>query len=152
MSSSDPVVQQNKRTLYVGGLSEEVTEDILNAAFIPFGDIAQVNMPLDPNKEDTEQHRGFAFVEFEDENDAEEAIDNMDMSELCGRVIRVNHARPMKAGQTAPSKAVWEDADAWYKTALREEGISAEKEAQESAKDSSAQYDSLQPAKEKNIQ
>lgn len=36
-----------------GGLAEDVTQDIVQAAFIPFGDIAQVNMPMDPNNAGT---------------------------------------------------------------------------------------------------
>ena len=36
-----------KTTLYVGGLEENVNEAILHSAFIPFGDIKDVNIPLD---------------------------------------------------------------------------------------------------------
>ncbi len=36
-----------KTTLYVGGLDEKVTEDVLRAAFIPFGDVKDANIPLD---------------------------------------------------------------------------------------------------------
>lgn len=63
----------NKRTVYVGGLAEEVDEKILNAAFIPFGDIVDVQIPLDY---ESEKHRGFAFIEFENAEDAAAAIDN----------------------------------------------------------------------------
>ncbi|KAG9492954.1 hypothetical protein GDO78_001088 [Eleutherodactylus coqui] len=63
-----------KRVLYVGGLAEEVDEKILHAAFIPFGDITDIQIPLDY---ETEKHRGFAFVEFELPEDAAAAIDNM---------------------------------------------------------------------------
>lgn len=63
-----------KRTIYVGGLAEEVDEKVLNAAFIPFGDIVDVQIPLDY---ETEKHRGFAFIEFENAEDAAAAIDNM---------------------------------------------------------------------------
>lgn len=49
-------------------------ENVLNAAFIPFGDIIDIQMPLDY---ETEKHRGFAFVEFENAEDAAAAIDNM---------------------------------------------------------------------------
>ncbi len=52
----------SKRVLYVGGLADEVEEKILHAAFIPFGDIADISIPLDYS---TQKHRGFAFVEFE---------------------------------------------------------------------------------------
>jgi peptidyl-prolyl isomerase E (cyclophilin E) len=37
----------NKRILYVGGLEETVDEKILHAAFIPFGEVADINIPLD---------------------------------------------------------------------------------------------------------
>jgi peptidyl-prolyl isomerase E (cyclophilin E) len=60
--------------LYVGGLAEEVDEGVIRAAFIPFGDISDVQVPIDYQ---TEKHRGFAFVEFELPEDAKAAIDNM---------------------------------------------------------------------------
>jgi len=44
------------------------------AAFIPFGDINDVQIPIDY---DSQKHRGFAFVEFELAEDAMAAIDNM---------------------------------------------------------------------------
>lgn len=97
-----------KRTVYVGGLAEEVDEKVLHAAFIPFGDIMDVQIPLDY---ETEKHRGFAFVEFESAEDAAAAIDNMNDSELFGRTIRVNLAKPQKIKEGS-SKAVWSD-DTW---------------------------------------
>ncbi|KAB0796227.1 hypothetical protein PPYR_10288 [Photinus pyralis] len=98
----------NKRTIYVGGLAEEVDEKILNAAFIPFGDVVDIQIPLDY---ETEKHRGFAFIEFECAEDAAAAIDNMNDSELFGRTIRVNLAKPqrIKEGSTRP---VWAE-DTW---------------------------------------
>ena len=57
-----------------GGLAEDVDVDMLRAAFIPFGDIVDVQIPMDPN---SESHRGFGFVEFEMVEDANAAIDNM---------------------------------------------------------------------------
>lgn len=58
---------QNKKLLYIGGLAEEVDEKMLHAAFIPFGDIIDITIPLDF---ETEAHRGFAFVEYEADADA----------------------------------------------------------------------------------
>ena len=101
---------QNKKLLYVGGLAEEVDEKMLHAAFIPFGDIignihfldalevinlfrSDITIPLDF---ETESHRGFAFVEFEEVADAAAARDNMDEAELFGRTLKVNIARPIK--------------------------------------------------------
>jgi hypothetical protein len=97
----------DKRTLYVGGLEESVTEATLRAAFVPFGELSDVNMPLDAA---SSKHKGFAFVQYDEKEDAAEAMDNMHNSELFGRVLRVNrapshphtHARAVEA----PSKAV----------------------------------------------
>ncbi|XP_014487903.1 PREDICTED: peptidyl-prolyl cis-trans isomerase E-like, partial [Dinoponera quadriceps] len=61
-------------TRYIGGLAEEVDEKVLHAAFIPFGEIVDVQIPLDY---ESEKHRGFAFIEFEIAEDAAAAIDNM---------------------------------------------------------------------------
>lgn len=63
-----------KRTVYVGGLADEVTEKLINAAFIPFGDIVDIQMPVDY---ESQKHRGFAFIEYETAEDAAAAIDNM---------------------------------------------------------------------------
>ncbi|XP_043915845.1 peptidyl-prolyl cis-trans isomerase E [Protopterus annectens] len=99
-----------KRVVYVGGLAEEVDEKVLHAAFIPFGDIMDIQIPLDY---ETEKHRGFAFVEFENAEDAAAAIDNMNESELFGRTIRVNLAKPMRIKEGS-SRPVWSDDD-WLK-------------------------------------
>merc|ERR1712167_433952 len=97
---------QDKRTLYVGGLEENVDEPILHSAFIPFGDIVDVNIPIEQT---TQKHRGFGFVTFEEREDAKEAISNMNNSELYGRVLRVNVAKPMRAKAEGSGKAVWAD-------------------------------------------
>ncbi|NWZ28516.1 PPIE isomerase, partial [Asarcornis scutulata] len=118
-----------------GGLAEEVDEKVLHAAFIPFGDITDIQIPLDyetgacrgsggggvpqagrppPERSvSAEKHRGFAFVEFELAEDAAAAIDNMNESELFGRTIRVNLAKPMRIKEGS-SRPVWSD-DEWLK-------------------------------------
>merc|ERR1712139_476552 len=96
----------DKRTLYVGGLEENVDEPILQSAFIPFGDIVDVNIPIEQT---TQKHRGFGFVTFEEREDAKAAIENMNNSELYGRVLRVNVAKPMRAKAEGSGKAVWAD-------------------------------------------
>jgi RNA recognition motif-containing protein len=45
------------------------------------------------------KHRGFAFVTFSSAGDAQDAIDNMDMNELRGRVLKLSLARPLKGTQ-----------------------------------------------------
>ncbi|CAG8462355.1 3894_t:CDS:2, partial [Racocetra fulgida] len=81
-------------SLLAGGLDDQVNEQILHAAFIPFGDIVEIQIPPDPASHN--QHRGFGFIEFEEAGDAQAAIDNMNLSELYGKVIKVNLARPMR--------------------------------------------------------
>ena len=98
----------NKRMIYVGGLADEVDEKVLHAAFIPFGDVTDVQIPMDYS---TQKHRGFGFLEFELAEDAAAAIDNMNESELFGRTIRVNIAKPMKIKE-GYSRAVWSE-DNW---------------------------------------
>jgi peptidyl-prolyl isomerase E (cyclophilin E) len=70
---------------------------------VPFGEITDLNMPVDGT---SQKHKGFAFVQFDDKDDAAEAIDNMNNAELFGRVLRVNLAKPdaMKGGH----RPVWE--------------------------------------------
>ena len=86
-----------KTTLYVGGLDDSVTAATLHAAFIPFGDVKDVPLPLDPG---TGSHRGFAFVEYENPADAAAAVENMNDAELLGRVLRVNLAQNKTGGLT----------------------------------------------------
>lgn len=64
--------------------------------------------PIEPNSQ--ELHRGFGYVEFEDPDDIKDAIDNMDQSELFGRVIKVSAAKPPKnINEGLGSKtALWE--------------------------------------------
>lgn len=85
--------------------------DTLRAAFIPFGELVDVNMPLDNA---TGTHRGFGFVEYELPDDASEAIFNMNNGELNGRVLTVNLAKPMTVTERS-QKAVWHaEADSYF--------------------------------------
>ncbi|KAH7642071.1 peptidyl-prolyl cis-trans isomerase [Dermatophagoides farinae] len=117
------VAAANKRVVYCGGLSEEVDEKIIKSAFLTFGEIIDVNMPIDYI---TQKHKGFSFIEFETAEDAAAAIDNMNDSEIFGKTIRVNLAKPVKLRE-ASYKAVWAD-DEWLakhagKTLTSEFGI-----------------------------
>ncbi|KAK9502776.1 hypothetical protein O3M35_011484 [Rhynocoris fuscipes] len=97
-----------KRTIYVGGLADEVDEEVLRSAFLAFGEIIDIQIPLDYQ---TEKHRGFAFIEYEFAEDAAAAIDNMNDSELFGRTVRVNLAKPQKIKEGS-TRAVWSE-DVW---------------------------------------
>ncbi|CCU77243.1 unnamed protein product [Blumeria hordei] len=99
-----------KATVYVGGLAKAVTAADLHAAFLPFGEIADVSIPTSETPNPAEPHRGFGYVEFEDAEDTCDAIDNMDQSEFFGKVIKVNAAKPPKnVNEGLGSKiALWE--------------------------------------------
>lgn len=99
-----------KATVYVGGLDNAVNERILAEAFLPFGEIVEVSLPKPEVPSSPDPHRGFGYVEFEVPGDAKEAIDNMDQSELFGRVIKVAAAKPQKeSNEGLGSKtAIWE--------------------------------------------
>ncbi|CAO3618612.1 unnamed protein product [Cunninghamella blakesleeana] len=79
---------------------------ILHAAFIPFGDIVSVELALNPGSR--AQHKGFGFVQYEEVEDAMEAMDNMHLSEIMGRVIKVSTAKPSKM-MAGSNKAIWDD-------------------------------------------
>ncbi|KAF0699964.1 Aste57867_9514 [Aphanomyces stellatus] len=96
----------HKRCLYVGGLDKAVNEEVLTAAFVPFGPIKDVQIPMDYTTT-TQRNKGFGFVEFAHEEDAKEALDNMDDSELYGKVLKVNIAKPQSHAQMAANRAVW---------------------------------------------
>lgn len=104
---SDSDIIEHPLTCSPGGLDNAVTKEILHAAFLPFGGIAEVQLPRDERS--TEPHRGFGYVEFEEPADAVAAIDNMDQCMLAGRVLNVAQAKPQKEGTVLGSKvAVWE--------------------------------------------
>nr|KAJ3417948.1 hypothetical protein HK105_000561 [Polyrhizophydium stewartii] len=147
--SSAIMTTKNRSTVFVGGLDARVTVDILRAAFVPFGDIVQVQLPTNSNSEHavtkphtdvargtslTPEHaasdgsnRGFGFVEYELPEDALAALDNMDYAELFGKVIKVTMARPTKQ-QDIQTRAIWED-EGWIAENLAklEESETAEK-------------------------
>ncbi|CAJ1361278.1 unnamed protein product, partial [Effrenium voratum] len=109
-----------QRTVYVGGLDEQVDRKVLEEAFARFGDLKTVEIPLDLK---TGKHRGFGFVEFQDVEDAKAAIDNMHLSEIFGRVIKVNIARaPTNKPTTESNRPIWAD-DFFYRKKLKEEGL-----------------------------
>ncbi|KAF4325047.1 hypothetical protein BBO99_00000604 [Phytophthora kernoviae] len=101
------VNKADKRALYVGGLDKQVTEQGLYTAFVPFGPIKSAQIPMDYS---TQRSKGFGFVEFQEEEDAKAAIDNMDESELFGRTLRVTIAKPDRP-KLGSNKPVWAETD-----------------------------------------
>ncbi|MBV9083123.1 MAG: RNA-binding protein [Acidobacteriaceae bacterium] len=83
--------------IFVGNLSFQTTQDDLVAAFSQFGSVERVNIITD---RDSGQSRGFAFVEMTERRDAETAISQLNGTQLNGRTLNVNEARPKAQGGT----------------------------------------------------
>ncbi len=77
--------------IFVGNLSYQTTEAELESAFGSFGTVERVSIVRD---RDTGQPRGFAFVEMTNSNEAANAIQGLNGTEMGGRAINVNEARP----------------------------------------------------------
>jgi peptidyl-prolyl isomerase E (cyclophilin E) len=155
-SRSDPTILASKRALYVGGLADDVTPTMLRAAFIPFGNIKIIDMPMDYK---VGKHRHFAFVEFEDADDASEAIFNMDGSDLIGKTMRVSLAQQNQlhkllsaaaggsaggsatdagssttSGPTKRNQAIW-SSDEWFQQHVVGSGAEDEQKRKETQQD-----------------
>lgn len=79
--------------LYVGGLPFSTTDEELAAAFAAHGTVASAKVIMD---RETGRSKGFGFVEFENDDEGKAAEAAMNDSDLGGRTIRVNEARPME--------------------------------------------------------
>lgn len=79
--------------LFVGSLPWAVDDQQLKDLFSEFGEVAYSKVIID---RDTNRSKGFGFVEFEDDAAAKAAIAKLDGSEMNGRTIVVNEARPQE--------------------------------------------------------
>lgn len=77
--------------LYVGNLPFSLTEEQLEKMFGEKGKVVSVAMPTD---RETGRKRGFAFVEMENKEDADAAIQHFNGQTVDGRKIVVNESRP----------------------------------------------------------
>lgn len=80
--------------LYIGNLSFNTNDDGLRAAFGAFGTLTDVYIA---NDRETGRPRGFAFVTFSTEAEAQAAIEKMNGADLDGRALTVNEARPKES-------------------------------------------------------
>ncbi len=80
-----------KQNLFIGSLAYASTDDSLKAFFEQVGPVASARVITD---RESGRSKGFGFVEFENEEDNQKAIDQLDGKELDGRTISVGLARP----------------------------------------------------------
>jgi RNA recognition motif-containing protein len=90
------------KKLFVGGLSFDTTDEGLQQAFGAFGTLKEAKIIRDRANG---RSRGFGFVSFADEAEADRALQQMNGAELDSRTIRVDHAnaRPRGGGRAGDS-------------------------------------------------
>ena len=79
------------KNIFVGNLSFNTSEDELRQLFSAYGQVDRVSIMTD---RDTGRSRGFGFVEMANAEDGEKAIAALNGSQLGGRTLNVNEARP----------------------------------------------------------
>lgn len=77
--------------IYVGNLSYEATDEDLEGAFSPHGEIASANVIVDRY---SGRSRGFGFVDMPNDAEAQAAIEGLNGQDFKGRPLTVNQARP----------------------------------------------------------
>ncbi len=77
--------------IYVGNLPFTVTNEELTALFAQYGQVTNARVVQDQH---SGRSKGFGFVEMDSAEEANKAIEQLDNSELNGRPIKVNEARP----------------------------------------------------------
>ena len=80
-----------QKKLYVGGLPYSTKDDQLRTALAEVDEVTEASVVTD---RDTGRSRGFGFVEMATEDDAQKAIDSLNGTDLDGRNINVNEAKP----------------------------------------------------------
>ncbi|MEC8561844.1 MAG: RNA-binding protein [Pseudomonadota bacterium] len=77
--------------IYVGNLPFSVRDNELSELFSEYGEVKSANVIMDRS---SGLSKGYGFVEMDDKNSAEEAIQYLNGKEVKGRELRVNEARP----------------------------------------------------------
>jgi RNA recognition motif-containing protein len=77
--------------LYIGNLPYGVTEDDIRAKFSEFGELASIDLVMDRF---TGESKGFGFIAYASNSDADKAIKTMNGAQFGGRTLKVNQAKP----------------------------------------------------------
>jgi RNA recognition motif-containing protein len=81
--------------IYVGNLPHAAADEDLRQLFEPFGQVTSVAIIKDKFSGES---RGFGFVEMPSKDEAQKAISGLNGSELKGRSLNINEARPRTDG------------------------------------------------------
>ena len=79
--------------IFVAKLSWDTDDDSLLTAFQPYGEVSSAKVIMDRL---TDRSKGFGFVEMDNDTEAQDAINNLNESQLDGRTIVVKKAEPRK--------------------------------------------------------
>ena len=85
------------KNIFVGNVSFQTSEQQIRSLFETHGTVDRVNVVTD---RDTGQARGFAFVEMGNTSEADQAIAALNGTDVDGRTLNVNEARPKTSGGT----------------------------------------------------
>ncbi len=77
--------------IYAGNLNYNLSEEELEKVFAEYGEVTSVKIIRDKY---TDQSKGFGFVEMAEDEAAQKAINELNGTEVKGRELRVNQARP----------------------------------------------------------
>ncbi len=88
-------------TIYVGNLSYQATEEDVRSVFADYGEVKRVQLPTD---RETGRKRGFAFVDMEQDEQEQMAIEALDQAEWMGRILKVNKAKPREDSNRRPRR------------------------------------------------
>ena len=89
--------------IFVGNLAFSATDHALRQLFEPYGVVDKINIITD---RDTGRSKGFGFVEMPESQAAKAAIQGLNGTELEGRALTVNEAKPREP-RRAPSRSRW---------------------------------------------
>ncbi len=84
------------KQIYAGNLSYQMSDETLRDLFQQHGEVTSVKIIRYP---DSGKSKGFGFIEMANDTEADSAIQKLNGSEIQGRSIRVNVARPKKNGE-----------------------------------------------------
>ena len=93
-----------EKKLYVGNLPYSATDASLNELFSRYGEVLSAKVITDA---DSGRSKGFAFVEMSNTDDAQKAIEQLDNTELEGRNIKVNEAKPKTDSRSGGNNRRW---------------------------------------------
>jgi peptidyl-prolyl isomerase E (cyclophilin E) len=118
-----------QRCVFLGSLPDTTTVAAIRAILVPFGEVKSVDLPV---HYETGRIRGYAFGEYNDPDDAAEAIYNLDGSLLLEQTITAEMAQPNQLHKLMSrhhaDEAVWKS-DEWFQQQLGHD--QKEKEKQE---------------------